>query len=512
MIKKMFTVLIAAAILMPVIPAAAQEYPAGGYQANEDFESGGNYSDDTFGIGKAYKSSDKYIGMENTEGIVVYKGTAIDGVEYNRENEGPGAMFIIEYDLKFENCNENNIPLQVRFYDESTFSTGKTHLPFNFSFANASMYSWKNGEWYRMRHEVYVNNDKNGQINNYSIWVNGTKILSNQKYGTYPATTSSLHKSPNPDYLEFIMPNANGASYIIDNISCYKANVNAPVTVNKGELVAEIRKDESIYKSAVFGTGEKEYPLVMKTRMEEALAAAEEEYNNADSTDESVNNAISELRSFMDTFEQNGALLTLGTPSFKNESDTEITQLAGQQAVRISAPVTFSKYADSEPVDVTLAAVLYNKDSRKIYAVSDSATQQLVPVSGDKAQTYNIETSFDLSGYSDSEKEKMNIRFMVFDNYKSLKPYLIPAHIMGESYERESAEPDETADESVDVAKDYIDDATADLKITVNTAPKNSVMFMLLKSGADIENVTTDIMHCKISVNEIIVHRRTNVR
>ncbi len=106
----------------------------------------------------------------------------------------------------------------------------------------------------------------------------------------------------------------------------------------------------------------------------------------------------------------------------------------------------------------------------------------------------------------------MNIRFMVFDNYKSLKPYLIPAHIMGESYERESAEPDETADESVDVAKDYIDDATADLKITVNTAPKNSVMFMLLKSGADIENVTTDIMHCKISVNEIIVHRRTNVR
>ena len=492
MIKKMITVLIAAAILMPVIPVAAQEYPAGGYQANEDFESGGNYSDDTFGIGKAYKSSDKYIGMENTEGIVVYKGTAIDGVEYNRENEGPGATFIIEYDLKFENCNENNIPLQVRFYDESTFSTGKTHLPFNFSFANASMYSWKNGEWYRMRYEVYVNNSTNGQTNNYSIWVNGTKILSNQKYGTYPATTSSLHKSPNPDYLEFIMPNANGASYIIDNISCYKANVNAPVTVNKGELVAEIRKDESIYKSAVFGTGEKEYPLVMKTCMEEALAAAEEEYNNADSTDESVNNAISELRSFMDTFEQNGALLTLGTPSFKNESDTEITQLAGQQDVRISAPVTFSKYADSEPVDVTLAAVLYNKDSGKIYAVSDSATQQLVPVSGDKAQTYNLETSFDLSGYSDVEKEKMNIRFMVFDNYKSLKPYLIPAHIMGESYERESAEPDETADESVDVAKDYIDDATADLKITVNTAPKNSVMFMLLKSGADIENVTKD--------------------
>ena len=317
MIRKMFTALIAAAMLMPVIPAAAQEYPAGGYQATEDFESGGNYSDDTFGIGKAYKTSDTYIGMKDTEGIVLYKGTAIDGRKYNREDEGPGASFIIEYDLKFENSNENNIPLQVRFYDESAFSLGKTHLPFNFPFASTNMYNWKNGEWYRMRHEVYVNNDKNGQINNYSTWVNGTKILSNQKYGTYPATTSSLQKSPNPDYLEFVMMNANGASYILDNISCYKANVNAPMTVNKGELIAEIRKDESIYKSAVFGTGEKEYPIVMKAHIEEALAAAEDEYYSADSTSESVDNAVSELRRFMSTFETNGVLLTLGTPVFK---------------------------------------------------------------------------------------------------------------------------------------------------------------------------------------------------
>ncbi len=492
MIRKMFTALIAAAMLMPVIPAAAQEYPAGGYQATEDFESGGNYSDDTFGIGKAYKTSDTYIGMKDTEGIVLYKGTAIDGRKYNREDEGPGASFIIEYDLKFENSNENNIPLQVRFYDESAFSLGKTHLPFNFPFASTNMYNWKNGEWYRMRHEVYVNNDKNGQINNYSTWVNGTKILSNQKYGTYPATTSSLQKSPNPDYLEFVMMNANGASYILDNISCYKANVNAPMTVNKGELIAEIRKDESIYKSAVFGTGEKEYPIVMKAHIEEALAAAEDEYYSADSTSESVDNAVSELRRFMSTFETNGALLTLGTPVFKNESDTDITGLQGQQSVKILAPVTFSKYAESVPVDVTLTAVLYDKDSKKIYAVSDSGTQQLVPAGDNKAQTYNLETSFDLSGYSESEKEKMNIRFMVFDNYKSLKPYFIPAYIMGEGYESKSAETDETVDESIDFAKDYIDDTTADLKITVNTAPKGSVVFMLLKHGSDIENVTKD--------------------
>lgn len=317
--------------------AVNKQYPSGGYQVNDSFntESEGKW-DETFDInyapvktvrknestalwlfGDADPATDT---SDYVEGIQIYKGTS-DGLvgEWNYEKEGPDAVLIAEYDIKFDNIEGKETSCTINLTDRDAVEVYKTYCPLGL---NLSGNDFENGKWYRFRHEIYATNSSGQMKNTMSTWINGEKILDNVKFGTYNldgtavSTTSSYQKFPNPDAVRIVVDNSknaydDGITFSYDNVKCYKANVNAPMLVNDGALVSEIRKWDR-YETI---TGD--------STLAAALSSAKAAYSAEDRTQDSVDSALDALSSAAASMADSNKPYKAETFSYENASGTK---------------------------------------------------------------------------------------------------------------------------------------------------------------------------------------------
>ncbi len=367
--------------------AVNKKYPAGGYQVNNSFntESEGKW-DDAFDIGYApvktvrknestelWLFGDKDPATDESdyvEGIQVYKGTSdkLTG-EWNYENEGPNATLIAEYDIKFDNIEGKEISCTINLTDRDAVAAYKTYCPLGLNLSGAD---FENGKWYRFRHEIYATNASGQRKNKMSTWIDGKKILDNVSFGTYNSdgtavsTTASYQKFPNPDAVRILIDNRktvydDGITFSYDNVKCYKANLNAPMLVNDGALVAAIRKWDR-YETI---TGD--------STLAAALVQAKAAYGAEDKTQESIDNALAALSSAASNMADSNKPYKAETFSYVNASGVKTYEpVAGGKinGIYVSKNGKYSKTAK-------LTAVVFENNVLTGIATADIAADAI---------------------------------------------------------------------------------------------------------------------------------------
>lgn len=431
--KKLLSIVTAAVMLLSTAPVFAAEYLPGGQQSFEDFEISGDYRSSTYEIGtastqKATPSTASTYLLNELDGLILYQGNdTLTGTYYDYTLEGPNANLVIEYDIYFEDLVETGSTFRMRLRDldeyQKTNALDVTFSGNTITGKETYNYQMQDDHWYHMRH-IIKGTDGNGKpVRKHDLYIDGVAVITNGALAS-----SSIYKFPRLDTLYLSLVAASSAietTAYLDNVSVYKANSTAPMPLNNGGLLTEIRNAEALKNQAVFGSGVEEYAPDLEGAIEAEIAEAKSVYQSSEDESE-IAAAQAKLKAFCETFEPNGEIVEVGEAKFyNNATDKPVTTLSGVSTVRAEIPVAISRFAEQEgeKVSAYLIAVSENADgSENVEALSPMVQEVLTPDPEKKVRvSYTLKPIADVS----SAPADAELKVVVVEDGKNPIPYYL---------------------------------------------------------------------------------------
>ena len=221
---------------------------------------------------------------------------AIEGIKAGEGavSEGANASLILEYDLKPESYELSDASaLKISIGNATAASSADNPVVYDNKDIEEFIPDVKDGVWYRFRHQINVT-DENGEFApTVSTWVNGVLVDDNIAWAhpelseTVVINDVSIHASEGALKAADGTAEKYGLELWYDNVSAYKANAEALVSVNDGALVSRIREldKEYLYSEdaalkALTDTAKAAYQDEAKTQttVDDALAALNDGY------------------------------------------------------------------------------------------------------------------------------------------------------------------------------------------------------------------------------------------
>lgn len=419
-------------------------YPAGGLQINCTYDNGTKV--DGFCIGNALKN----VFPAEYKKLSVVDDTMIEGIQVNNSetestdkswrNEGPSAALIFEYDIMFTDLVETKSQAVIRILDSTkTYNTAfaeiylkgdtktievKTKWDGSFVTSDTFTEELKDNKWYHIRHTLNITDAANNFNPKHTININGIDAFVNLgpasvNYYKFPTVNSMvIEKNANADNRECTM--------YIDNVLVFKTNSNTPNgPVNRGKTLGIIRDAESVYKNSIPGTNPDEYPPEQYAALKSVIDDAKAEFLSNDFTDEKAEEIYNTLTEFLQGYKVNGEPLVIGVPYIKyyKEDGGETKSLLLAKEARFTVPVKTSHYAQDEKVTL-LVVVSMGVDEDGDPIVKRIITSNTILYGNDVEEEAYV--SLSLENFSFSEKANLRFWGMVWDEFETSNPYLIP--------------------------------------------------------------------------------------
>jgi len=231
--------------------------------------------------------------------------TTIDGISLSADEasedyylyEGPEAWLVFDFDFKSKDLVANSRPVFVAFGSRSiAYSTSKNAFTtgfgiefsgadqqIRFSGSDSVYHPFRDGQWYHIRYVVKITDASGALACGFDAYVNGAKVVSDGSL-----LTDNLSKIDCMIIKDFSSTRKSNTSTVYyDNLRVYKSNANAPMPLNEGLLLSEIRAAETACAAL-----EDE---ALKETYTAAIAAAKTAFEATDATAESLDKAYRDL-------------------------------------------------------------------------------------------------------------------------------------------------------------------------------------------------------------------------
>lgn len=453
---------------LPVLLAAENpDIPAGGVLTETDFESATpeqiapfTYKDavisthEELETGKALQLTG---GKSSTTATAEFSPTWLldTGGDTDASKEGPNALAVTEFDIKFDGLVKNAANMEVQLsWKDDTSRTFIQRFRFDgnekqFQMCNKSKVfinseaegvpELEDGRWYRIRIVVHATRPGGNASKKVSGYIDGVQAF---KENEFISTTKG--KVNAYDKLTFTGLSANGmeCNAHIDNFSVFKVNANTPTApVDKGGLISVLRRADAKYRAAKIGTKEGEYLQENYETFGAAIKGAMTVYQAEGVTTEDLADAQKALAQAMEAFQPNGAPVGV-EHIYYNGDYGPVTDLSETNSLDVEVSV-FAEANANDTESVALAAVLYQKDDKFVngrpLAVTVSGPENVAKLSASQLGVY-----FDLSPYINHEN--LFVKVMLWRDFESLYPWMVPSVRAFESSDAKAAQ---TVDEDM---------------------------------------------------------------
>lgn len=428
---------------------AENEYPAGGMQILETFDSG--VQDDAFKIGKAMKleyDKEKYTIdlVSGFEGITVNNSTT-ENTAFHYASEGPNAVLYVEYDIKFDDLVSSGAEVDINLgTTDTTQGVAATTLKFSgadkditcinkaggtYRSAKEKIGDFEDGRWYHVRDVITVTTADGSFSPKHTVSINGVECFTSLAF-----QSTNYYKFPRINKLYAIKYAATsklGTTFYIDNFMAYKTNVNTTTAPEDfGEFLTAVRDAERILKAATVGTNVGEYEEEVYQQLLEALNNAKKEYESSDKTVAGLKSYIRSMEDALAAFVPIKEAVTVKTPTIQytyQGATTPIINFADGAIVKI--PIEISKYAASDGENIAAIVLLCGEcdedGDESVLGLFTSGNLVMQP-----SENKEVTVTVDLSQYAGKLNvlKKLSFKVMVWDGFQSGKPHLIPAVVL----------------------------------------------------------------------------------